>query len=67
MVDLNSANMELAAGAATAGSTEDAVKQILALRKTYGASGQRGEDVELIRTALVQRGASLRSTTAELP
>lgn len=56
-----------AVGVATAGSSEDAVKQILALRKTYGASGQRGEDIELIRAALLKRGASLRSTKAELP
>lgn len=35
----------------TAG-VEDAVQTILMLRKRYGTSGQRGEDIDLIRAAL---------------
>ena len=55
-----------AAGVADAGSIENAVLQILERRKECNASGQRGEDIELIRAALARGGASFRSTVAEV-
>ena len=40
------------------------LRQILERRRKCNASGQRGEDIELIRAALA--GASLRSTAVEV-
>ncbi|MCC8799101.1 hypothetical protein [Xanthomonas euvesicatoria] len=49
---------------ANAGDIEDAVRQILERRRKCNASGQRGEDIDLIRAALA--GSSLRSTAVEV-
>ena len=55
-----------AAGNTEASRVEDAVQQILTLRRQHGTSGQRGEDVALIRAALAQRNAPSQSTPAEV-
>ncbi|HDS1082327.1 TPA: hypothetical protein QDZ62_000127 [Stenotrophomonas maltophilia] len=66
MSDANTPSAGHAASVADAGSIEGAVLQILERRRKCNASGQRGEDIELIRAALVRQGASLRSTAAEV-
>ena len=66
MSDANTPSAGLAVGVADADSIEDAVLQILERRRKCNASGQRGEDIDLIRASLVRQGASLRSTAAEV-
>lgn len=55
-----------AADVASAGNAEHVIRQILERRKKYNASGQRGEDIELIRSALARGGVTSRSTAAEV-
>ncbi|HGM5506818.1 TPA: hypothetical protein ACKPYM_000808 [Stenotrophomonas maltophilia] len=64
MTESNTAYPDLAADVADAGDIEDAVRQILERRRKCNASGQRGEDIELIRAALA--GASSRSIAVEV-
>ncbi len=66
MSDANTPGAGLAVGVADADSIEDAVLQILERRRKCNASGQGGEDIDLIRASLVRQGASLRSTAAEV-
>lgn len=70
MIDVPAAALEAGALALSRYShgngIEDAVRHILERRRKCNASGQRGEDIELIRAALVRPGASLRSTAAEV-
>jgi len=55
-----------AAVVANAGDADAAVQQILERRRKCNASGQRGEDIELIRAALARDGARSRPTAAEM-
>lgn len=64
MAESNTSYPGFAADVADAGDIEDAVRQILERRRRYNASGQRGEDIELIRAALAD--ASSRSTAIEV-
>lgn len=64
MAESNTSYPGRTADDADAGDIEDAVRQILERRRRCNASGQRGEDIELIRAALAD--ASSRSTAIEV-
>ena len=66
MSELSTPCQGSAADVASAGDAEDAVRHILERRKKCNASGQRGEDIELIRSALARGSAPSRSTAAEV-
>jgi len=66
MSELSTPCQGYATDVANAGDAEDAVRQILERRKKCNASGQRGEDIELIRSALARGSAPSRSTAAEV-
>ncbi|UXF74608.1 hypothetical protein K7574_21175 (plasmid) [Stenotrophomonas maltophilia] len=66
MAESNTPYPRHATDIANAGNVEDEVRQILERRRKYNASGQRGEDIELIRAALARQSASLQSTAVEV-